>query len=371
MTQLELIGLDGTNPLHVLATYGALLLSDDEAPGEPRLGWVQAGPGYHPCLDVPMSAREWVESISSALIAVGREATSAEELSPMKRRLSSLKSDQKKRVDAFKAARTKFRKAKPEDKSERERDISEIRTALDAGQEDIEAAQRELAAALGFGLAHLGDIIGVAPDIYRLHADRALTPGAAPYLARQLAALGSDGCLDLSGQLTPTPLSFGNGASGQCLLKDFRALSQRCDADAAQSALLDGLPKLDGRTSLNWSPSDLRAYAHRYGDPANDKTGVDPVTNALAYIGLGLLPVAPRAAGPEAVAFPARRGLIWPIWTPMIGARVLADLLAEASSWTAERNHHDFEARGIIATFFSARVNPSGKRNYLSPARPA
>ena len=138
-------------------------------------------------------------------------------------------------------------------------------------------------------------------------------------------------------------------------------------------AAFTGALTLERSTSLNWSPEDVRLHAYQWQDPDKGNAGVNVVVNALAYVGLGLLPVAPTTRGPEAVGFPGRAGLLWPIWDCPIGVAVVGSLLAESSSWLREAElgtPGPRSARGVLATFFSARVNPSGQRNFLAPARP-
>jgi hypothetical protein len=374
---LELDGLDGTNPLHVLAALGAFALTDDIVPGA-TLAWARVGGTYAPRIRTTLDRDAWVDALVARLHAMGTVQAS-EDLVPLQRKVRDLGATRKKRLDALKKLRSDLkqesrslalsgeaRKAHGRDRTEPlEREIASL-------SRERSEAQMALAVSMGFGPAHLGEIIGVSVDIFRLHAEYALAHDAAT--ARQLSALATDACVRDDDTLEPTPYSFSNGSSGKLLLKDFRALALACTRQDVDSSLFAGAPRGADMTALNWDPRDLRSYAHQWSDPATTKVQTDVAANALAYAGLGLLPSFPGRRGIEAVALlhaqDGTRGFVWPLWSPPLAMPLVRALLATASARAFAADLEAARARGIFALFRSQIVNPTGKRNFLGPSSP-
>ncbi|MDA8159896.1 MAG: hypothetical protein M0T76_04135 [Desulfobacteraceae bacterium] len=382
-------GLDGSNPLHLLAALGGLRLLALRDPGV-RLAWQWKGgwlPEYHwraeEYDDVLLLASVWLSAWLRELGSVGTADPSlAREVRDLK---AKHKKVQEERKEIMKAAKkeSKQRQLKGQMAKDFERQMTrEIDAVICRQIEELEGLQQRQNDTLGQGVAHLGDIIGVPATIFRRKAAMAvrafLEDEAATIEPRRdepilvveaLAAQASDGLLD-GERVQPTPFSFSNGASGQCLLKDFRACALACSS-AAVRGILSGEPLFSSDiTGLNWSPSDQRSYALQWQDPASG-TADDPVANALAFIGLSCLPAIPTngrltAAGWREV--PGGYEFVWPIWRSAIGLDEVRGLLAVTPN-LAKEDAGGRAGRGIDAMFAVKRINPTGKRNYFAPAQ--
>jgi hypothetical protein len=365
---LDLRGLDGANPLHLLASLGCLVISDALEPEDAALSWRFDDGRYVPTLHTRRDAGDWCSDIARWLQAeaAGRDAATESGGGP---KLRDLKAEEKKLNEERKKARTAAQKeAKqrglrgPEGREYIAHGLREIDATIAEANARREAAERERAAELGFGFAHLGDIVAVPTAVFRMHVQRALATGNRP-LARHLTALASDGCVE-DGKVVPTPYSYGNGSSGQYLLKDWRNLAQATTPDLIHKTVVEPGTERKNETSLNWDPEDLRQAALRWSDPAGSRKETNVAANALAYIGLGLLTAVPTAQGLDAVAFD--QGFTWPLWEPPLTLDIVAALLATAyCAAPAERL-----ARGILTIRQSKKINPTGKRNYFAPSVP-
>jgi hypothetical protein len=369
MTIVHLVGLDGSNPLHMLAALGALLLSDDLAPNSAALGWTRAGGRYVPRLDIPMEPDAWTRAIAER-VQWAASVTPAEGRAEAQRRVQRLKKEEKTLSAAVKATKAEANRlglrgsAAKAFVSEQSAE-AESRRAFAARER--QAAEVEVATALGFGPAHLGDSIGVSADVFRAQVHHAQAEGSNNRTTlRQLSVLASDGCLK-EDKVEPTPFSFSNGSSGQLLLKDFRALAEVCTAAKIDASLLRAAPIIEPRTNLNWDPAAHRSAAYQWSDPEKQPKETDVATNAIAYFGLGILPCFPGRRGLTAVAFD--HGFTWPIWEPLLNVGVVGALLAQTLDSSEPEYRYAREARGILVTFRSERINPDGKRYYFAPSR--
>lgn len=375
---LALDGLDGTNPLHVLAALGALALSDDLDAGGARLGWTRVRGAYVPRIRTATAPAAWCEAIAARLRAMA--AVKPDESGPAaRRRVEALRKAEKSLLANAKQLRkdlaaeaAKLGLGAAAKRAHGQERVLANQAEIDAARRGRAEAEEQLAASLGFGPAHLGEVIGVPPSVFRAHARHALAH--APSTARQLSSLASDGCLDDRGNVAPTPYSFSNGSSGKKLLKDFRALAAKCDAARVEASLVRGEPRLEDETALNWDPADLRSYAHQWRDPAVADAQVDVAANALAYAGLGVLTCFPGARGLEALGFVRERGasrFCWPLWEPLLSLDLVRATFASVTSSVVDAGRDAVTARGLLGVFASKLDNPTGKRNFFARATPA
>ena len=238
----------------------------------------------------------------------------------------------------------------------------------------VSNALQVLAGSGEFGVAHMGEKIGIDKAIFRKHATRAilhfsvvnkeeqLTQSDAAMTAATLAACASDAIIEKSGAVSYTALSFSNGASGQLLLKDFLTAARLCTPERLTSTFT-GTPVSEYITSLNWDPKDQRAAAHRWRDPAAEKQPVDPGINALAFMGMAYFTAVP---GKRLFTLGWRnqkpRGLAWPLWEQPLSTDVVATCIGHVFSTINP------EKIGIKQVRFSRVTNPDGKRNYFAPS---
>ena len=381
MTIIELEGLDGTNPLHVLAAFGALLLSDDLDGGGARLGWKKCGGTFTPRIETSTAESDWCRVVAERLRTMG-VVTSDGAGNTAKNDVAARKTTVKKLTEGLKKLGTELAgEAKKrglsgaEKKAHGQPRLVSMQQELKAAKQHCEEAEKALSASLGFGMAHLGAIIGVPAQIFRQHAEHALKND--PAAARQLSALASDGCLELEkakqGNVIPTHYSFSNDSSGQKLLKDFRALALLCTEERVQHSVLLGTAKREDETALNWEPAACRSYAQQWRDPSLEKKEVDVAANALAYVGLGLLTCFPGKRGLEVLGFVRRNpgsGFTWPLWDALLPVEVVRATVASLASKSFADNIPAMEARGLLRIQTAARINPNGKRNFFAPSSP-
>ncbi len=392
MARFRLTGLDGRNPLHFLAALGLLRLGDRIRPGM-RLGWSFEGAVRNPVLE-PVADFADLERLAESMAAwlrelgkvIGSDSGVDRELGEIKKRVKGIERE-------LKQARRSLKSAKiPAEAKENLRleTVAPLELALEQAKESQSELQRRKALAMGAGIAHLGDRIGVRKEIFRVLAEGALLGWAEaarmgqrdprpvmddPWLVvAELPALASEVLLDGS-DLKQTPFSFGNGASGQELLKDFRNLT----GDVAVGRLLAtflGEPvesrfKEEG-TSLNWDPSDYRPHSQNARDPQKMPKRVDVGANLLAYLGLSFLtvvPVGPRRAltlGDRTVGTDRRNpgtALHWPLWDHLLPADMVALLFCHRLTTPSGRL-----TNGICEIWRAKVIMPDKKRPYFQPA---
>ncbi len=257
MNGFEIKAWVGSNPLHVLASLGALVLTDDAAPGQARLSWRRGTGGWHPVIHTQLGQAAWVESLAARIAAAGRVHVSDEERRAISRGRNDAKAAEKSAAEVLKKRNAELKAlAKKEGVPKGQLEAwlearnADERRALDAASQRFKEEEARLADGLGVGPAHLGDLAGVDASIFRQKADAALRGSQLDRVViRQLSALASDGCLS-EGCVQPTPFSFGNGSGGQFLLKDFRSLSQKVEA-RMMNACVEGTALLFDETSLN------------------------------------------------------------------------------------------------------------------------
>jgi len=380
-------GLDGANPLHFLASLGVLRLlalrdADVGMSWEWRGGW---RPEYH---WICAEAGEPIDVAAGYLGAWLRELGSVGKAdATLDRRIrdlaAALKKLREERTALAKEARSaaKNRKLRGDDAKALEiESCAVLDREITEKQILVEELQGELNNSLGNGIAHLGDIIGVPAQLFRVKAEAAVAAWLEPVAVTEpcrdhpllvveaLAAHACDVVTDSNGKVQPTPYSFSNGSSGQCLLKDFRGCALN-STDEMVSGLLRGEPITSGKvTGLNWNPADQRSYALQWQDPSSGADD-DPAVNALAFVGMSLLSAIPVGSNLGAIGWVMARGengFVWPIWVEAIGLEEVRGLLGIIPSLA--KQPQDIAPMGIHVLMKSARINPTGKRNFFAPA---
>lgn len=386
MTEIICTGLDGKNPLHVLAALGLLQLGSSMGQ-EVTLHW-RLDQSWHPVVNVreqtsttaPMDATSIAQALR-ALARVGERDQSQERLA------RDLGTSRKQLIERSKKERSAAKEAaKSLASDERRQSLLEFELRLDRELSEIDraitAAQDIVNDALGAGVAHLGDIIGVAPSIFRRKAGQACSAWlgkeeigqgvSAALITDAMSSQACDAIVDGKGVVQNTPLSFSNGAGGQCLLKAFRTLASNVTPEQVTGTLTGSAVRyLSGATPLNWDPADQRDYALTWASPEDKQINpkqTDVAANTLALLGLSLLTACPRGDRLEPLGWKQRgpeQGFTWPLWTSPLSISVVRSLMASVPSKSIER-----QAMGIRTVLTAARINPTGKRNFFAPARP-
>ena len=374
MHELVCIGLEGTSPLGMLASLGLFRLLVMSQP-DLRMSWIR-DQGWHPVFHsrTLWAAEALIGELAARVRNLGavKAADIAERQSSARKAKAKLKPLQEniKQRSAQALAEAKVQGLKPSEAKARARAAtSEMEAKLLVARSDHAASQSLLADALGQGIAHLGDVIGVQPDVFRTKALAALADPQTEetrLILECLSAQASDGCLE-NDRLAPTPFSFGNGAGGQCLLKDFRTLAADLTEQEIAAALFSRTPLLKEATSLNWDPQDQRSYALQWRNPESEAKQVNVVANVLAFLGLALLPAMPGPKRIVAVGFGGgSSSWTWPLWEPALTLDVIRGLLSDAELQGAPPNTTELSARGVAAYCRTKRFSLN-KRFFFAP----
>ena len=204
MHDLDCIGLEGTSPLGMLASLGLFrLLAMRDA--TVRMGWVR-DQGWHPVFQskTPWDIKplvEWLTITARDLGAVkagditAKQRTAREAKAKLKPLLEKIKQRSAQALAEGKAKGLKGGEAKAHAREA----TADLEAELQAAKSDHEASQTLLADALGQGIAHLGDIIGVQRDVFRAKALEALaaaTTEESRLILECLPSQASDACLE-------------------------------------------------------------------------------------------------------------------------------------------------------------------------------
>ncbi|MDA8410347.1 MAG: hypothetical protein M0001_08145 [Treponema sp.] len=315
MTITDCPGLDGSNPLHFLASLGVLRI----LPEGSLLSWRYEG-GWHPRFehDQPNMPEHLSQGIRRGVpdhsLVTARVSRSGEE-----------------------------QKAEPE------------------------AADRK-------SIATAYDFLGFAPIPKTTHEEfrriaKMQFPQDYESMMDPLSSIGILGSLNAEsppgddGMLEPTAFSFSNGGGGQVLHDDFITLASLTSPEAVSATLEGRRERFVWCTSLNWDPKSLRSYAHQWGNPESQPKETDVAANALAFIGLGAYPVVPRQGGSRTLGIVAeRRRFRWPMWERPIPLLTIESLVHLAPEEQSSRR-----SAGIVAIFEAERFS-SNKRIYFAPA---
>lgn len=315
MTRIECPGLDGSNPLHFLASMGILRT----LPRGARMGWTYRQ-GWNPWYETE------VQDVSKWISQAIRRGVKDH---------APVRSPQKRNGSLGKVV------CDPDDR----------------------AKVQEAWAFLGFS-----DIPKVKPSVFRGTALSVLASIEkcldSSHPAWTLSALNAENVPDKDGLLEPTPFSFSNGGGMQFFLKDFLSLVSLLSPEDVSELLDGGEARFVWFTSLNWDPTAQRSYAMQWGDPESSPKLTDVAANVLAFVGLACLPVVPTASGNIPLCYdPKEKSFRWPIWEHGMPLDVLGGLLASF------RELEDVSrVLGGGAIFESTRFS-SNKRLYFAPSR--
>lgn len=186
------------------------------------------------------------------------------------------------------------------------------------------------------------------------------------------AAFGCEAVTDpKTDKILDTALRTMSGAGHQHLLAFMRQLLQDTSPEQIETALFHRWTYPDPGPSLRWDPADDRRYALRWAEPSGDPIRTVRGANALAVLGLPLLPTQPGGAqNLDTTGFSRkpRQGtfLTWPIWEYPLPLDVVRSLLALKEIQADKPRRELLTPRGIIEIFRSQRITQGKYRNFTT-----
>jgi hypothetical protein len=379
--ELDVTGLDGSNPLGFLAAIGTLAELSGALPTSVAMSWSCRDGTWHPRLhtEVPASRADIVAHLAKRLGVDGSkakcDANVVEQLDAADEDLVEAKRALKKALEDIK--KRKLRGA------DRQQAIDQETGPLVA---DLEAKRarwlRLLEQTSPSPELALGKDPGASPDHFAFTARRVVerlrTHPDERACADLLAAFGCEAVFDeKSNRITTTTFCFVTGSGHQYFLQTIRDLLTRVDAPRIEQSLFVAMPHGDEQCSLRWDPVEDRRYAMMWSDPTSsgNKAKTNWAMNLLAYRGLQLLPCVPDSRRLATTGFARREGRpewTWPIWTVPIGVHTLRSVLAMRELQTDLPDRPTLLARGIAEVFRCARIqvgNPPLHKLNFAPAR--
>lgn len=369
--QIELIAINGANPLGFLAALGVLAELSQVDP-RVQLRW-RAGSCWIPLLQCP-------ESFSASFVTktlMERLRGSPVDAESEKRRESAQKS--------FDRAKTALKDAEKNLK-ERKLRSAERRAARTAEIEPLEqardAARKQLLVALKEAVASPELALGQRPDctIAEFRERAASIRTNARFADRTsvdlLASFGAeiDGAEDE--RIAPTPFCFITGSGHQWFLDTVRQLMAVVSETKMREALFEPWTYSDEKLTMRWDPADDRRYALMDRDPtaSDNKSATVWMANLLAYRALTFFPC---VSGPHRLlAAGWAQGLdcfTWPMWGQPLSHHTIRSLLQHRAFGEEQpaAYRRELRSRGVAAIFRSYRLqvgNPPLHKINFTPA---
>jgi CRISPR-associated endonuclease/helicase Cas3 len=367
--EIELSGLDGTNPLGFLAALGTLVTLGNAGEKEARLSWKRRGTWVPVIGEVSAPTRERV----SAIVARGLEGDNIPE-DAEQRRVEAQKRFEHSRQEADRKKKEVGKRGLT--KSDREAAIEAEVVPLDRARDSArDEWLRALAEAVPRPELALGKKVDCTPAEYRDHA-RTFRDCAAREALNLLAAFGTDACLEERAHtIQATPFCFINGSGQQFFLDTARQLIEKVSVERVERALFEAWTYDDEKLSMRWDPIEDRRYALMDRDPSEQEARTVWMANLLAYEALALFPCAPRSGRLRATGWTVldrKPAFTWPLWEFPANGDTVRSLLQLQELKEPDPDRALLRARGVAAVFRSRRVKvgTGGKAKFnFSPAR--
>jgi hypothetical protein len=370
---LELLGIDGANPLGFLAALGTLMTIRQAGETQACLRWQRART-WVPVLEgiSTCDPNNLSDAVAGALR--GRPVSDDDE---RKRGATQRDFD-----TAKKMVEDKKKQIRSHGLSRKERETlveQEVRPLERVRDERRQQWLGTLKKAVPRPELALGKRIDCTYEEYREHAGDFVV--CARHSAREtldfLAAFGSDACRkEKSDDIVPTPFCFITGSGHQFFLDTVRQLMEKVTREAVRQTLFEPWAYRDEKLSMRWDPAEDRRYALLDRDPSDDGAKTVWMANLLAYRALPLFPCAPGRWGLATTAWVVIDGedtaFTWPIWERAVSSDTIRSLLQLRELSEPERFRLSLRARGIAALFQSRRIKVGAGANYklnFSPAR--
>lgn len=371
---LELIGLDGANPLGFLAALGTLVTLHQVGETNVRLSWKRTAK-WTPVLEgISPTDPETMSGLLCEALRGKDVASDAEQ----RRELAQQESDKFKKAVKDKREEIKARRLRGK---ERKAAIeAEIKPLEKVRSQKREAWLIALKDAVPRPELAIGKHIDCTCDEFREHATMFLEKAQRTdrEVLDLLSDFGSDACAkDKLERLEATAFCFITGSGHQYFLNTVRQLMAEVEPQKVHAALFEPWVYLDETLSMRWDPLEDRRYALMDRDPtaSGNKPRTVWMANLLAYRALALFPSTPTRKG-LATAGWNRFGddltFTWPIWEYAVGPDTVRSLLVFPGLSALQPDASTLRAKGITTVFRARRIqvgNPPLHKINFSPAR--
>jgi hypothetical protein len=369
--EIELSGLDGTNPLGFLAALGTLVALESAGEKDARLSWRRLGTWVPSIGGLPAPTREEVAEIVARGLG-GREVPEDAE----EKRVEAQKRFEIARQSAARKKQEigKRRLPRTDREAAMEAEVAPLERERDSARDEWLSA---LAGAVPRPELALGKKIDCTAGEYREHA-RAFRDRKEREALNLLAAFGTDACLgERSDAIEPTPFCFIKGSGQQFFFDTVRQLIPKVSPERIERTLFDPWIYDDETLSMRWDPIEDRRYALMDRDPtaSDNKAKTVWMANLLAYRSLVLFPCAPRRGRLRTTAWAVLGGeptFTWPLWEFPAKADTVLSLLQLRELKESNPHPSVLRARGVAAVFRSRRIRVGAGANSklnFSPAR--
>lgn len=367
MTNIQLKGMDGTNPLGFLAALGVVATLNYAGRHCAKLSW-KRDQTWIPVLHYDITEKELTTVLEFAL--KGKSVNPDDD--------QRCKEAQREFDKAKKKAIEKEREIKKR-KLERE-DFDKARSLeLKPLEEERDNRRSKWLKALTVAVPSPELALGKRPDCtfdeFREHARSMLanTTYSDRLAIDMLSAFGSDACLTNDSKvIETTPFCFIKGSGNQWFLDTAKQLMTHVTQERIRRTLFEPWQYQDEKLSMRWDPSEDKQYALTDVKPADEGTRTEWMANLLAYRALTLFPCAPTRRGLGTLGWRTTAGremlFTWPIWDfpASVGLIQLCVSLAQITPAA------DLRERGIVAVYYARRVKVGKGANFklnFSPAK--
>jgi len=316
MNEIELSGIDGTNPLGFLAALGTLVTLHEGEGGEQeaRLGWRR----QYTWVPVLYGCRVVDQQMLATKLENVLKGRAVDPLAETRRRQEQEAFDKAKKKATDKKKEISKRKLKGKDREET------IEMELRPLEKDLNQKRLQWLAVLKDAVPSPELALGKRPDCtpleFREYAQSFLddTTWNSRRAIDLLAAFGSDAQLKKKDDaIEPTPFCFISGSGQQWFLDTARQLMGRVAAEGIQRTLFERWTYPDRKLSMRWDPIEDRQYALMDTDPTSEDARTEWMANLLAYRALVLFPCAPTRRGLGTTGWSVNKDgwfFTWPIW---------------------------------------------------------
>jgi hypothetical protein len=373
-SEIELTGLDGTNPLGYLAALGVLrTLNGMPGADAPRMRWTAAN--WRPIVSDHRvaSADKLVELVYAGLRRTSRpgEAKSA----AAKRNLDEMRTRLKHKHEDIRQRRL--------GREERQAVIAAEVRPLEKEVERLRGLWRaRLTESAPDPALSLGANLTVPDDEFRAFVlDAAISSSATGRSwADFCAAFGCEYGTSGAARMHATPLVLVNGSGHQDFLGSVAQVMVHCTVDHLRRTLLESWAYNDEGYSLRLDPLEDRRHALMAQDPtaAGNKPRTMWGANRLAFEAMPLFPCVPVLPRPKTLCTRVEAGdqawFYWPLWGPRSTLDTVRTLLTLPQIVDEEPDGgRHLRARGVLSVYRCKRIRVgSGAGRYfnLTPATP-